>query len=155
MTSIIIEVEGLADIRKLLKGEPQNQAEAMIKAQNDVASLAVEEIQRGLNIRGGAEPKQGQPRPKDYRNSKKGEMPLMHSGRLRDSIYFKNKVHKTTVETKIGSLINTPEYAKYLEGRKGDGIRPFLWYARKQKVFTSDNVLKYFDKYYKPLQDIR
>lgn len=146
MISIVLEVDGIADVRKLLQGEPQNQAEAMIKAQVKVASMAMEKIKRGLSVSGGSYGS------KDYRNSKKGEMPLLHSGRLRNSIFFKNLAHKTTVETRVGSILNTPEYAKYLEGENGDGIRPFLWAANK--VFTSNKVLEYFDKYYKPLKGV-
>jgi len=146
MISIVLEVDGIDEVRKLIKGDPQNQAEAMMKAQNKVASMAVEKISRGLSVSGGSYGSE------EYRNSKKGEMPLLHSGLLRKSIFFKNVLHKNAVETKIGSILNPPDYAKYLEGEKGDGIRPFLWAANK--VFTSDKVLEYFDKYYKPLQSI-
>ena len=147
MTSIVIEVSGLDEVRKLLQGEPQNQTEAMIKAQSKVASMATEYLKReGLNNYGGAYGS------KSYHGSKKGEMPLKHSGALQASIFYKNLAHKTSVETKFGSLLNPPEYAKYLEGRNGDGIRPFLWFA--QKIFNLDKVLEYFDKYYRPLKGI-
>lgn len=152
MISIVLEVEGLDEVRKLLKGEPQNQAEAMIKAQNKVASLAVKHLKRGLDMFGGKYPSKGHPNP-NYKNSKKGEMPLKHSGRLQSSIFFKNLAHKTSVETKLGAILNPPDYAKYLEGRKGDGIRPFLWFAKD--IFNVKNVLNYFDKYYRPLQGIK
>lgn len=151
MISIVLEVDGIADVRKLLQGEPQNQAEAMIKAQVKVASLAVKHLKRGLDMFGGKYPSKGHPNP-NYKNSKKGEMPLKHDGRLQSSIFFKNLAHKTSVETKLGAILNPPEYAKYLEGENGDGIRPFLWAANK--VFTSNKVLEYFDKYYKPLKGV-
>lgn len=144
MNSIIIEVEGVSEIRKLLEGEPQNQAESMIKAQVKVASLATLELKKGLRTFGGAYGS------KEYTTSKKGEMPYKHSGRLQDSIFFKNIAHKTSVETKLGSILNPPYYAVYLEGKNGDGIRPFLWYA--ESIFNVSKVLEYFDKYYKPLQ---
>lgn len=145
MTSIVIEVSGLDEVRKLLQGEPQNQAEAMIKAQSKVASMATEKLIQGLNNFGGRS-------SKNYRTSPKGQLPFKHTGRLQASIFYKVLAHKTSVETKMGSLLNPPEYAKYLEGRNGDGIRPFLWFA--EKIFNLDKVLEYFDKYYRPLKGI-
>ena len=144
MISVVIKVEGLADIRKLLQGDPQNQAEAMIKAQVKAATLATTKLKQGLRKYG------GDYGSKDYKTSAKGELPLRHSGQLESSIFFKNIAHKTTVETQFGSVLNTPYYAIYLEGKKGDGIRPFLWYA--EDIFNVEKVLEYFDKYYKPLQ---
>lgn len=153
MISVNIEVEGINEIRKLLQGEPLNQAEAMIKAQSNMAARATESLKRGLNISGGAYPTKKHPNP-FYRNSKKGELPLLHSGRLRDSIFYKNIAHKTSVETILGCLLNPPEYAIYLEGKDGKkGKRPFLWYA--EKTLNRKNVLALFDKYYKPLQETK
>lgn len=147
MISVVIEVEGLADIRKLLEGEPQNQAEAMIKAQVKAATLATQKMKIGLSVYGGAYGS------KNYTTSPKGDLPYKHSGRLQNSIFFKNLAHKTTVETKFGSILNPPDYAKYLEGRNGDGIRPFLWFA--EELLTVESILEYFDRYYRPLQGIK
>ena len=151
-SKISISLSGFDDLKKDLSQEPQNQIEAMIKAQTKVASLSVNAIKDKLRVFGGREPEKGKPRDPSYRNSKKGDYPLKHSGRLEGSIFFKNLANKRTVATKIGSGVGVApiEYAKYLEGRKGDGIRPFLKAA--DKVATSEKVMFYFDKYYKPLQ---
>lgn len=148
-----IELSGFDELKKLLESEPQNQVEAMIKAQSAVASQGVRHLKEGLSHSGG---KRGQKNARKggsdpYVTSPKGSLPYLHTGRLRESIGFKNFANKTTVWTKVGSGINAPEtdYAKYLEGRSGNGIRPFL--QALKTVVTAERILQYFDKYYKPL----
>lgn len=142
--NITITLSGFDELGKLLDKEPQNQVECMIKAQNKVAAQAVDKLKRGLSHNGG--------RGKGSKSSPVGDMPYLHTGRLRSSIGFKMLAHKRDVETRIGSgaMGNPIEYAKYLEGRNHDGIRPFLWAV--QDLVTADRIMAYFDKYYKPLE---
>lgn len=142
--TINITLGGFDELGDLLSTEPQRQVEAMIKAQTKVATQAVAKLKRGLSHNGG--------RGKGAKSSPVGDMPYLHTGRLRDSIGFKMLAKKKEVTAKIGSgaMGNPIEYAKYLQGRNDDGIRPFLW-AVKDLVNT-ERVLAYFDKYYKPLQ---
>lgn len=149
MGSVIkITVSGLDELNKLFDQEPQNQVNAMIKAQAKLATQAVEKLKRGLNNYGGRRGlKKG-----GYKTSPKGAMPYKHTGRLQESIGFKMFAHKKDVQAKIGSgaIGNPIEYAKYLQGRNGDGIRPFL--GAIKDLVTSERLLAYFDKYWKPLQ---
>lgn len=143
-STIKITVNGFDELNKLFDKEPQNQMDAMIKAQTQLASQAVAKLKRGLSHNGG--------RGKGARPSPKGDMPYLHTGRLRNSIGFKMLAHKKDVQTKIGSgaMGNPIEYAKYLQGRNDDGIRPFLWAVKD--LVTSERLLSYFDKFWKPLQ---
>ena len=143
-STIKISVSGFEEIGKLLDAEPQNQVNAMVKAQTKLASQAVAKLKSGLSHNGG--------RGKGAVASPKGDMPYLHTGRLRNSIGFKMLTHKRDVTTKIGSgaMGNPIEYAKYLQGRNGDGIRPFLWAV--QDLVTPERLIAYFDNYYKPLQ---
>lgn len=144
MIKVKVEMTGADKLIKVLEGEPQNIVDAMIKAQNQVASLATKKLKRGLGLYGGAYGS------KNYISSEIGELPRKHSGRLQNSIFFKNIAHKTSVETKMGSMIASPFYAKYLEGKNGDGIRPFLHYVKD--IFNFQKVLEYFNKYYEPFK---
>lgn len=143
-STIKITVNGFDELNKLFDKEPQNQMDAMIKAQTQLASQAVAKLKRGLSHNGG--------RGKGSKSSPKGDMPYLHTGRLRNSIGFKMLAHKKDVQTKIGSgaMGNPIEYAKYLQGRNDDGIRPFLWAVKD--LVTSERLLSYFDKFWKPLQ---
>lgn len=144
---IHITLRGIDELNALLDKEPQAQAEAMVKAQTLLATQAVGKLKRGLAHYGGRRGlKKG-----GYKTSPKGDMPYKHTGRLQASIGFKTTAHKRDVKSEVGSgVMGHPiEYAKYLQGRKGDGIRPFLW-AIKDLV-TGERLLAYFDKYYKPL----
>lgn len=143
-STINITLNGFDDLDKRLSHEPQNAVEAMIKAQTKLATQAVSKLKHGLSHNGG--------RGKRSVSSKPGDMPYLHTGRLRGSIGFKMLAHKRDVQSKIGSgaMGNPIEYARYLEGKNGDGIRPFLW-AIKDLV-TADRLIAYFDKYYKPLE---
>lgn len=147
-STINITVSGFDELGKLLDSEPQNQVEAMVKAQTKLSTQAVTKLKRGLAHYGGrAGLKRG-----GYKTSPKGDMPYKHTGRLQGSIGYKMLAHKRDVQSKIGSgvLGNPIEYAKYLEGKNGDGIRPFL--RAVKDLVTSERLLAYFDKYYKPLQ---
>lgn len=146
-STINITVNGFAELEKLLGDEPQNQVEAMIKAQAKLSAQAVTKLQRGLAHFGGRRGLRG-----GYRTSPKFDMPFKHTGRLQESIWFKMYAHKRDVQSKIGSGVmgNPIEYAKYLEGKNHDGIRPFLWAVKD--LVTSERLLAYFDKYWKPLK---
>lgn len=143
-STIKITVSGLDELNNLFDKEPQNQMDAMIKAQTKLATQAEAKLKRGLSHNGG--------RGKGAKSSPVGEMPYLHTGRLRNSIGFKIIAHKKDVQTRIGSgaMGNPIEYAKYLQGHNGDGIRPFLW-AIKDLV-TSERLIAYFDQFWKPLQ---
>ena len=140
---ITITLGGFDELNDLLDKEPQKQVDAMIKAQTKLASQAEAKLKRGLSHNGG--------RGKGARPSPKGDMPYLHTGRLRNSIGFKTVAHKNDVKTQVGSgaMGNPIEYAKYLQGHNGDGIRPFLW-AIKDLV-TSERLVAYFNQYWKPL----
>lgn len=143
-STIKITVSGLDELNNLFDKEPQNQMDAMIKAQTKLATQAEAKLKRGLSHNGG--------RGKGAKSSPVGDMPYLHTGRLRNSIGFKIIAHKKDVQTTIGSgaMGNPIEYAKYLQGHNGDGIRPFLW-AIKDLV-TSERLIAYFDQFWKPLQ---
>lgn len=143
-SNITITLSGFDELWKLLDQEPQNQVECMIKAQNKVAAQAVDKLKRGLSHNGG--------RGKGSKSSPVGDMPYLHTGRLRSSIGFKMLANKRNVYTKIGSgaLGNPIEYARYLEGRNHDGTRPFLWAV--QDLVTTDRIMAYFNQYWKPLE---
>lgn len=143
-SNITITLSGFDELDKRLSQEPQNQVECMIKAQNKVGAQAVMKLKQGLSHNGG--------RGKGAVSSPKGDMPYMHTGRLRGSIGYKMLAKKTEVTTKIGSgaMGNPIEYAKYLEGRNHDGTRPFLWAV--QDLVTADRIMAYFNEYYKPLE---
>lgn len=143
-SNITITLSGFDELDKRLSQEPQNQVECMIKAQNKVGAQAVMKLKQGLSHNGG--------RGKGAVSSPKGDMPYMHTGRLRGSIGYKMLSKKTEVTTKIGSgaMGNPIEYAKYLEGRNHDGTRPFLWAV--QDLVTADRIMAYFNEYYKPLE---
>ena len=151
-STINITVSGFDELGKLLDQEPQNQVEAMIKAQTKLSTQAVTKLKRGLAHYGGRAGYKGKRKENQYKTSPKGHMPYKHTGRLQESIGYKMLAHKRDVQSKIGSGVmgNPIEYAKYLEGKNGDGIRPFLWAV--QDLVTSDRLLAYFAQYYKPLQ---
>lgn len=147
-STINITVSGFDELGKLLDREPQNQVEAMVKAQTKLSTQAVTKLKRGLAHYGGRKGlKKG-----GYKTSPKWDIPYKHTGRLQGSIGYKMLAHKRDVQSKIGSgvLGNPIEYAKYLEGKNGDGIRPFLWAVKD--LVTADRLLAYFAQYYKPLQ---
>lgn len=143
-SNIKITLSGFDELNDLLDKEPQNQVDAMIKAQTKLATQAVAKLKSGLSHNGG--------RGKNAVSSPVGEMPYLHTGRLRNSIGFKTTAHKRDVKTEVGSgaMGNPIEYAKYLQGRNDDGIRPFLWAVKD--LITSERLLAYFDSFYKPLQ---
>ena len=147
-SSINITLSGFDELEKELEREPQRAVEAMLKAHTKVATLAVAKLKQGLGNSGSERDKKAKG---NFRRSKKGEMPRKHTGALQRSIYFKNLAVKDKLVTQIGSGVGVApiEYAKYLEGRNHDGLRPFLWYI--DNIVTTDRVIAYFDKYYKPL----
>jgi len=145
--TITITLGGFDELEKELAQEPQRAVEAMKKAQTKLSTQAVMKLKRGLAHYGGRRGlKKG-----GYQTSPKGDMPYKHTGRLQESIGFKITAHKRDVKSEIGSGVmgNPIEYAKYLQGKNDDGIRPFLW-AIKDLV-TADRLITYFDQYYKPL----
>lgn len=144
MASVIkISVGGFEQMNALLDKEAQNQLDAMLKAQTKLATQAVAKLKSGLSHNGG--------RGKGAVASPKGEMPYLHTGRLRNSIGYRTKTKKANAETQIGSgaMGNPIEYAKYLQGKNGDGLRPFLWAVRD--LVTTERLVAYFNEYWKPL----
>jgi hypothetical protein len=143
-STIKIEVRGLDNLIGLLDNEPKNQLDAMVKAQTKLATQAVAKLKSGLSHNGG--------RGKNAEPSPKGEMPYLHTGRLRNSIGYRTKTKNANAETQVGSgaMGNPIEYAKYLQGRNGDGLRPFLWAVKD--LVTPDRLIAYFKEFWKPLQ---
>lgn len=88
------------------------------------------------------------PSDKNYENSPKGSLPYGHTMALRNSIGFKVLRSGTGIKAEFGSgARKSPiEYAKYLEGRNGNGIRPFLWAA--SGIFNADTIIEKFRKFY-------
>ena len=139
-----ITLKGTENILKALGKERENQITAMMKAQTKVATEAVRHLKRGLDHDGG--------RKYPMRYSTPGQLPLRHTGQLLDSIDFKVVRAGKVVKSEVGSgaKIRTAPYAKYLEGRNHNGIRPFLWAVRD--LYNAQRVIAYFNKYYKPMQ---
>ena len=140
--SLKISVLGLDMVLARLQAEGENIVRSMEKAHSKVSSLAVKHLKAGLDNM--ANP--------DYKASPKGALPYKHSGRLQASIGNNVLRHGFTVKSEVGSGTNpktTVEYAKWLEGRKGDGIRPFLWAV--QELYIPEKIIAYFETYYKPL----
>ena len=145
---LTIQITGLDSMIKALKAEDKNQLNAIRKAHTAVSAEAVKKLKDGLKNRFGKSPKD-----KNYMNSPKGTLPYMHTGMLRKSIGHKVITVKNVVTSKVGSGLNAYpiEYAKYLEGRNHDGIRPFLWAI--SALYTPERVKAYFDKFYKPFEN--
>lgn len=146
--TINITLGGFDELEKALEQEPQRAVEAMVKAQLKLSTQAVMKLKKGLAHYGGRRGlKKG-----GYQTSPKGDMPYKHTGRLQGSIGYKMTAHKHDVKSQIGSGVmgNPIEYAKYLQGRHDDGIRPFLWAI--QDLVTTDRLIAYFNQYYKPLE---
>ena len=146
-----ITLKGVENLSKKLAQEQERQMLAMEKAQTKLCTQAVKQLRRGLSHDGG--------RKGTLRYSSKGDMPFKHTGQLQDSIGYKVLRAGKKVTSEVGSVmqrhnfdIATREapYAKYLEGRNHDGIRPFLWAIRD--LYTAERAIAYFNQYYKPLQ---
>jgi len=141
---IKLTVKGFNAILKAVDEEERNILNSMAKAHSKVASEAVKVLKVGLSQRAGRDYKD-----KNYANSPQGSLPFMHTGRLRNSIGFKLLRHGKTIFSEVGSGASTSpiDYAKYLEGENGKGIRPFLWAI--EGIYNPKNILKMFDAYYK------
>lgn len=147
MSSVLkFTVLGVKAVLDRLEAERKNTLTSMQKAHTKVAAQAVTKLKRGLAREHGR-----WPRDKDYRNSPKGSLPYKHSGRLQASIGFKviTRGNKVTSEVGSGAMGIDVDYAKYLEGRDGNGIRPFLAYI--DKTYNAEKVIAAFKKIYKPL----
>lgn len=141
---IKLTAKGFDAILKAVDEEERNILNSIAKAHSKVASEAVKVLKTGLSQRAGRDYKD-----KNYANSPQGSLPFMHTGRLRNSIGFKLLRHGTTIFSEVGSGASTSpiDYAKYLEGENGDGIRPFLWAI--EGIYNPKNIIKLFDAYYK------
>lgn len=148
MSSVLkITVKGLTEIVKKLEAEQKNILRTLKKAHTRAAADGVRILKRGLSYRAGRNPGD-----KKYENSPVGSLPYGHSMHLRKSIGLKVLASgkQVTIEMGSGAREGTEvEYAKYLEGRNGDGIRPFLEYA--QGCYNPQTIKAYFAQYYKPL----
>lgn len=141
---IKLTAKGFDAILKAVDEEERNILNSIAKAHSKVASEAVKVLKVGLSQRAGRDYKD-----KNYANSPKGALPFMHTGRLRNSIGYKLLRHGKTIFSEVGSGASTSpiDYAKYLEGENGNGIRPFLWAI--ESVYNAKNIMKLFDAYYK------
>lgn len=117
---------------------------AAVQANIAVAAKAEKLLKDTLSFQAGKDP-----HDKNYRNSPKGSLPYGHSMRLRNSIGFKVFRIGNGIKAEVGSGIRKKkqiEYAEYLEGRNGNGIRPFLWAA--SGIFNADTIIEKFRKFY-------
>ena len=126
--------------------ERENTIKAIEKAHVKVASEAERMLKKGLSYRAGRDSSSP-----DYRNSPKGSLPYMHTGRLRNSIGYKVTVKGNKVISEVGSGTRGlgVEYAKYLQGYNNDGLRPFLDYI--EGVYNAQTIDEAFLGYFRPL----
>lgn len=143
---IKLTAKGFNAILKAVDEEERNILNSIAKAHSTVASQAVKVLKTGLRIRAGKDYKD-----KNYRNSPKGALPFKHSGGLQTSIGYKLLRHGKTIFSEVGSGASARpiDYAKYLEGENGNGIRPFLWAA--EPIYNPRNILKVFNQIYKSI----
>lgn len=127
--------------------ERENTIKAIEKAHVKVASEAERMLKKGLSYRAGRDSSSP-----DYRNSPKGSLPYMHTGRLRNSIGYKVTVKGNKVISEVGSGTRGlgVEYAKYLQGYNNDGLRPFLDYI--EGVYNAQTIDEAFLCYFRPLE---
>lgn len=127
--------------------ERENTIKAIEKAHVKVASEAERMLKKGLSYRAGRDSSSP-----DYRNSPKGSLPYMHTGRLRNSIGYKVTVKGNKVISEVGSGTRGlgVEYAKYLQGYNNDGLRPFLDYI--EGVHNAQTIDEAFLGYFRPLE---
>ena len=127
--------------------ERENTIKAIEKAHVKVASEAERILKKGLSYRAGRDSSSP-----DYRNSPKGSLPYMHTGRLRNSIGYKVTVKGNKVISEVGSGTRSlgVEYAKYLQGYNNDGLRPFLDYI--EGVYNAQTIDEAFLGYFRPLE---
>ena len=127
--------------------ERENTIKAIEKAHVKVASEAERMLKKGLSYRAGRDSSSP-----DYRNSPKGSLPYMHTGRLRNSIGYKVTVKGNNVISEVGSGARGlgVEYAKYLQGYNNDGLRPFLDYI--EGVYNAQTIDEAFLGYFRPLE---
>lgn len=127
--------------------ECENTIKAIEKAHVKVASEAERMLKKGLSYRAGRDSSSP-----DYRNSPKGSLPYMHTGRLRNSIGYKVTVKGNKVISEVGSGTRGlgVEYAKYLQGYNNDGLRPFLDYI--EGVYNAQTIDEAFLGYFRPLE---
>lgn len=136
-----------ANIIGTLGKERENTIKAIEKAHVKVASEAERILKKGLSYRAGRDSSSP-----DYRNSPKGSLPYMHTGRLRNSIGYKVTVKGNKVISEVGSGTRGlgVEYAKYLQGYNNDGLRPFLDYI--EGVYNAQTIDEAFLGYFRPLE---
>lgn len=127
--------------------ERENTIKAIEKAHVKVASEAERMLKKGLSYRAGRDSSSP-----DYRNSPKGSLPYMHTGRLRNSIGYKVTVKGNKVISEVGSGTRGlgVEYAKYLQGYNNDGLRPFLDYI--EGAYNAQTIDEAFLGYFRPLE---
>lgn len=148
MSSVLkITVQGLEEMVKRLSAEEENILRAQVKAHSKAAAEGARILKRGLSYRAGRDAQD-----KNYQASPVGALPYGHTMRLRDSIGFKILAKGKTVISEVGSGANGNgvEYAAYLEGKDGNGIRPFLEYA--EGYYNPETIKAYFKEFYQPLQ---
>lgn len=136
------------NLLKSLAQEKKRIISAAVKANSYCGAQAVRVLKQGLSDRHGKKPSDP-----EYENSPAGALPYGHTMGLRDSIGFKQLRSGNSIFAEVGSGANrTPiEYAKYLEGRNHDGIRPFLWAI--DGVFNPQAIIKKFNEYYEKAKE--
>lgn len=144
---IKIVLQGFKELDDALKQEQENTVKAISKAHIKTASDAERSLKRGLSWRAGKDPSDP-----TYRNSPKGSLPYMHTGRLRRSIGYKVLTRGKKVSSEVGSGARGAaiEYAQYLQGNDNDGIRPFLDYI--EGIYNAETIKQEFLGIFKPLE---
>lgn len=144
--SLKIVLKGFDELNKSFEQEEQKTMQAITKAHVKAASDGERMLKIGLSWRAGKDPSDP-----SYRNSPKGSLPYMHTGRLRRSIGYKVLARGKKVTSEVGSGARGAaiEYAQYLQGNNNDGIRPFLDYI--DGVYNAEVIKDEFLNIFKPL----
>ena len=141
-----IVLKGFDELEKAFAEEENKTIQAITKAHVRAASEGERMLKRGLSWRAGKDPSDP-----SYRNSPKGSLPYMHTGRLRRSIGYKvlARGRKVTSEVGSGARGAAIEYAQYLQGNNNDGLRPFLDYI--DGVYNAEVIKQEFLGLFEPL----
>lgn len=144
--SLKIVLKCFDELNKSFEQEEQKTMQAITKAHVKAASDGERMLKIGLSWRAGKDPSDP-----SYRNSPKGSLPYMHTGRLRRSIGYKVLARGKKVTSEVGSGARGAaiEYAQYLQGNNNDGIRPFLDYI--DGVYNAEVIKDEFLNIFKPL----
>ena len=132
----------LEDIKNIVKEDVKLAINTAERALNIMAIESSNHLRQGLSHFAGLNSTD-----KNYENSKKGDMPYAHTLMLQKSIGSKVYLKGNLLEAEVGSgggEVNAVDYAKYLQGRNDDGIRPFLWYI--DQMFNFEKFIELWKK---------